>query len=88
MFMGACFANEIMTSSKIKQDDNGMSVQRKCTREDLHILGNILHSRIVDVTSLGDGILLPTQCVVLLWDSAITRKVASSTIVEVDVART
>jgi hypothetical protein len=88
MFLGACFADEIMTSSRIKQDDNGMSVQRKHTREDLLTLENILHSCIVDAASLGDGILLPTQHVLLLWHSAITSIVASSTTIETDVART
>jgi hypothetical protein len=49
---------------------------------------NILHSRIVDAISLGNGILLPTRRVVLLWRSAITSKMGSLTTVEVDVART
>jgi hypothetical protein len=88
MFLGACFANEIMTSSRIKQDDNGMFVQTKRTRKDLLTLGNILHSRIVGTTNLGNGTLLSTRCVLLLWHSAITSKVASSTTVEAGVART
>jgi hypothetical protein len=87
MFLGACFADEVMTSSRIKQDDNMMPVQRKCTHEDLHTLRNILHGRIVDAISLGVGNLLPTLSVALLQHNAITSKVASSTIVEADVAR-
>jgi hypothetical protein len=87
MFLGAFFTDEIMTSSRIKQDDNGMSIQGKHTCDDLLALRNILHSCIVGVTSLDDGNLLPTLRVVLLWRSAITGKVASPTTVELDVAK-
>jgi hypothetical protein len=60
MFLGACFADEIMTSSRIKQDDSRMSVQRKRTHEDLLTLGNVLHCGVVDVAGLRNGHLLWT----------------------------
>jgi hypothetical protein len=85
MFLGACYSDEIMTSSRIKQDDNGMFVQRKCTYEDLLTLRNVLHGGVGDVTGLWDGRLLPTRCVALLWCGAVMSKVAGMTTVEAGV---
>jgi hypothetical protein len=60
MFLGACFTDEIMTSSQIKQDDNRMSIQKKYTREDLLTLRNILHGSVVDAVGLHHDYLLRT----------------------------
>jgi hypothetical protein len=58
MFLCACLTDEIMTSSRIKQDNNGVSVYRKHTREDLLALKNILRCSVVDVTGCGSNDLL------------------------------
>jgi hypothetical protein len=92
MFLDACFADKIMAGSRIKQDDNGMSVKRKLTCEDLLTLGNILHGSIVDATGLDNGNLLVTtwwmvdvaMSGVLLRSGAVSGKIASTTTVEVD----
>jgi hypothetical protein len=84
MFLGACFTDEIMTSSRIKQDDNRMFVQRKCTCEDLVALGDILHGSAVDAAGLHHGHLLRTTwrrgdvalCDTLLRCEALTSEVA------------
>jgi hypothetical protein len=60
MFLGAWFTDEIMTSSQIKQDDDRMPIQRKCTCEDLLALRNILHGSVVDTTGLRNNHLLRT----------------------------
>jgi hypothetical protein len=86
IFLGACFADEIMSGTEIKQNDNGVSIQGKRTSEDLLALGNILHSSVFDVAGLGNGNLLMTLSVILLPSSAITSKVVSLTTVEADVA--
>jgi hypothetical protein len=52
MFLGACFTDEIMTSSRIKQDDGMLSIQRKHTRKDLLAIGNIHHGSVVDADGL------------------------------------
>jgi hypothetical protein len=58
--LGACLTDEIMSGARIKQNDDGVFVQRKHTGEDLLALGNILHSSIVDTASLCNGNLLMT----------------------------
>jgi hypothetical protein len=60
MFLGACFVDEIMTSSRIKQDDSRMSIQRNRTREDLLALGNVLHGSLVDAVGSYNSHLLRT----------------------------
>jgi hypothetical protein len=81
-FLGACFANEIMGGTGIKQNDNGLSIQGKRISRGLLTHGNILYGSVVDATGLGNGNLQRTLSVVLLRSSAITSKVASSTTVE------
>jgi hypothetical protein len=71
-----------------------MSVQRKCTREDLLALGNILHSGVVDATNLCNGHLLWTTwrlsdvalSGILLRRGALPSKVAQATTIEAGVA--
>jgi hypothetical protein len=58
MFLGTCFADEIMVGSEIKQNASRMSVQRKHTREDFLTLRNILHGSVVDVVDLCNNHLL------------------------------
>jgi hypothetical protein len=60
MFLGACFTDEVMTSSGIKQNNSRMSVQGKRTHEDLLALRNIFHGGVVDADGLGNGHLLRT----------------------------
>jgi hypothetical protein len=73
--LGACLADEIMSTTRIKQNDYGVSVWRKRTHEDLLTLWNVLHSGVVDVARLGNSNLLLTtwwmtdvaHSSVLLW---------------------
>jgi hypothetical protein len=84
-FSGACFTNEIISGTRIKQNDNGVPIQHKRTSEDLLFHRNILHGSVFDAIGLGNGNLLMTLSVVLLRSSTIMSKVASSTTVEADV---
>jgi hypothetical protein len=94
MFLGACVTNEIMTSSRIKQDDGRMLIQRKRTHEDLLALGNILHGSVVDAADLHHGHLLRTTWWmsdvalrgILLWRGALSSEVAQATTVEAGAA--
>jgi hypothetical protein len=94
VFLGACSADEIMTGSRIKQDDSRMSVKRKRTHEDLLTLENILHGSVVDATGFCNGHLLWTtwrmgdvaQSGILLRRGALPSKVARTTIIEAGVA--
>jgi hypothetical protein len=82
-----------MTGSRIKQNDSRMSVQRKCTHEDLLALGNILNGSVVDAAGLRNSHLLRTTWWVgdvvlhgsLLRCGALSSKVARATTVEADV---
>jgi hypothetical protein len=81
MFLGACFTDEVMTSSGIKQNNSRMSVQGKRTREDLLALGNIFHGGVVDTAGLDNGHLLRTtwwMSDVALRGSLLRRGVLSS----------
>jgi hypothetical protein len=94
MFLGACFTDEVMTSSEIKQNDRRMSVQGKRTREDLLALRNIIHGSVVDVVGLRNSHLLRTTwwmsdialCGSLLRRGALSSEVARATTVEAGVA--
>jgi hypothetical protein len=58
--LSACLGDEIMGSTRIKQNDSRISIYRKRTCEDLLTLRNIFHDGVVDMTSLGNGHLLWT----------------------------
>jgi hypothetical protein len=60
-FLGACFADEIMSGTGIKQNGNGVSIQGKRTSKYLLTLRNVLHSSVVDVTDLCNDHLLQTM---------------------------
>jgi hypothetical protein len=73
--LGACLTDEIMSGTRIKQNDDGVFVQTKHIGEDLLALGIILHGSVVDAASLrNDNLLITTWQVsdvalsdVLLW---------------------
>jgi hypothetical protein len=93
-FLNACLTNEVMSSTRIKQDNNRTSIQRKRTREDLLALRNILHSGVVDAAILYNGHLLRTVwwmsdmalSGILLRRGALPSEVARATTVEAGVA--
>jgi hypothetical protein len=84
MFLGACFTDETMTSSRIKQDDDRMPDQRNHTHKDLLTLRNILHGSVVDAAGLRNIHLLQTTWWmsdvalrgILLWHGALSSEVA------------
>jgi hypothetical protein len=92
-FLNACLTNEVMSSTRIKQDNNRTSIQRKRTREDLLALRNILHSGVVDAAILYNGHLLRTVwwmsdmalSGILLRRGALPSEVARATTVEAGV---
>jgi hypothetical protein len=53
--LGPCLTDEIMSSTRIKHNEDGVSFQGKHISEDLLTLGSILHSSVVDVTDLCNG---------------------------------
>jgi hypothetical protein len=79
-----------VSGTRVEQDDDGMSVYRKCMNEDLLALRNILHCSVVDATGLGYHDLLQTMSwmvdvalsCVLPWSGALLSEVAGTTIVE------
>jgi hypothetical protein len=95
MFLGACFTDEVMNNSEIKQNDSRMSVLGKRTHEDLLTLRNILHGSVVDVAGLRNSHLLRTTWWMsdvalrgsLLRCGALSSEVARATTVEAGVAR-
>jgi hypothetical protein len=92
--LSACLGDEIMGCTGIKQNNRRISVQRKCTREDLLALENILHGGVVDATGLGNDHLMGTTwlmsdvtlCGRLLQCGAVLSEVARATTVEAGVA--
>jgi hypothetical protein len=56
----ASSTDKVMSGTRIKQNDNGTSVQGEHTSEDLLTLGNILQGGVVDVASLGNSHCLGT----------------------------
>jgi hypothetical protein len=94
VFLSARSTDEIMTGSRIKQNDRRMFVQRKYTREDLLALENILHGSVVDATGLRNSHLLRTMWWMgdvalrggLLRRGALSSEVARATTVEAGVA--
>jgi hypothetical protein len=92
--LNACLTNEVMSSTRIEQDDHRISIQRKHTREDLLTLGNILHGCIVNTAGLRNSHLLRTTwwmsdvglSGILLCRSALPSEVARVTTVEAGVA--
>jgi hypothetical protein len=46
-------ANEIMGCTAIKENDNQVTVEGKCTHENMSALGNILHGGVVHLAGLG-----------------------------------
>jgi hypothetical protein len=93
--LSACLADEIMGSTGIKQNDSRVSIQKKCTHEDLLALGNVLHGSVVDTTGLCNGHLLQTiwqmgdvvLSGILLRRRALSSEVARATTGEAGVAR-
>jgi hypothetical protein len=92
-FLGACFADKVMSSTIIKENTDGVSISGKHTHEDLFILRNILHSSVVHTAGPGsDNLLLAMRWMVdvamnyvLLGCSALSDEVAHTTTIEVDV---
>jgi hypothetical protein len=60
MLLSASSTGEVMSGTRIKRNDNGVSVQGEHTREDLLALGNIFHGCIVDAVGLCNNHLLRT----------------------------
>jgi hypothetical protein len=91
-FLRASFANEVISSTGNKENDVGVSVWGKCTREDLFALANISHGCVVHIISLGrDSLLLAMGWMVdvamsgvLLWSNALSGEVAHMITVEAD----
>jgi hypothetical protein len=93
-FLGACLTNKIMSGTKIKNNNNGVSVQEEHTSEDLLTLGNIFHGGVVDAAGLCNDHLLWTMwrmgdvalSGILLRRGVLSSKVARTTTVEAGVA--
>jgi hypothetical protein len=83
-----------MSGTKIKKNDNGVSVQVEHTSEDLLALENIFHGCIVDAVGLHNNHLLRTTwwmgdmalSGILLWRGSLPSKVARMATVEAGVA--
>jgi hypothetical protein len=60
MLLSASSTDKVVSGTRIKQNDNGTSVQGEHTSEDLLTLGNILQVGVVDAASLGNSYCLGT----------------------------
>jgi hypothetical protein len=82
--LGACLTDEVVGGTKIKKDDNGVSVQGGHTSKDLLALRNIFQGSVVDATDLRNSHLLRTTWWrsdvalrgSLLWLGALSSEVA------------
>jgi hypothetical protein len=76
MLLSASSTDKVMSGTRIKQNDNGTSVQGEHTNGDLLALRNILHGGVVDAASLGNNHCLGTMgggvtwpCVAVFFDA-------------------
>jgi hypothetical protein len=80
MLLSAISTDKVMSGTRIKQNDNGTSVQGEHTGEDILALGNILQGGVVGAASLGNSYCLGTTgwrvtwfCVVVIFGAVHSR---------------
>jgi hypothetical protein len=70
MLLSVCLADEVMGCTRIKENDNLVSVEGECTREYMSALRNVRHGGVVHTAGLHSnnsqrmvGMTLRTRCI-------------------------
>jgi hypothetical protein len=86
MFLSVYLADEIMGCTRIKENDNWVTIEGECTCEDMSALRNILHGGVVHSASLGSnnsrrmvGITLMMRHINLPWCRTLFGKMTNMT---------